>query len=120
MGCGERVFRCKITTENAKIWIFLKNVKSKGRFLSNSLDNALSHASRNVCIGNPTQSVQELWTIINSRVKNVACSGLKGYTEDEPFAREFVSEKPYSTKTYFVQQHCRAKIYKQNETSNIP
>jgi len=39
---------------------------------------------------------------------------------DTPFAREFVSEKPYSTKTYFVQQHCRAKIYKQNETSNIP
>jgi len=57
MGIGERVFRYKITTENAKIWIFLKNVKSKGIFLSISLDYALSHASRNVRTGNLAQSV---------------------------------------------------------------
>jgi len=70
-------FATKLTAENAKIWIFLKNVKGKSIYLLNSLDYALSHASRKVFTGNLAQSVQELWTVINSRVKNVARSGLK-------------------------------------------
>ena len=38
----------KISRANAQVWIFLKNFKSEGIFLSSSLDSLLSHASRDV------------------------------------------------------------------------
>jgi len=59
---------------NIQIWIFLKNVKCKGTFLSSSLDSLLSSESKDVFSGSLAQSVQELWPIIESK----AAVGLEG------------------------------------------
>jgi len=48
----------------SQIWIFLKNFKNKGIFLSNSFDSLLSHTSRVVFTGSLARSVQKLWLII--------------------------------------------------------
>jgi len=59
--CSE--FGQKFITANAQIWIFLKNFKCNGIFLSFSFDFLLYRASNDVFTGFPTRSVQELWLI---------------------------------------------------------
>ena len=61
----------------SQIWIFLKNFKCKGIFVSNSFDSLLSHTSRVVFTGSLAQSFQELWLIIFYTPKFVV-GGLEG------------------------------------------
>jgi len=57
-------FFCQnFSTENAQIWILIKNFKRKGTFLLFSFDSLLSRGSRNVFTGFLARSTQELWLI---------------------------------------------------------
>ena len=53
----------------SQIWFFLKNFKRKDLFLSSSMYSLLSPASRDVFTGSLAQSVQELWLIIPSALR---------------------------------------------------
>jgi len=56
-----------ISTTNTQIWMFLKNIKGKGKCLSTWLNSLLSLASRDVFSGSLAQSVQGLWPILESK-----------------------------------------------------
>ena len=85
-GCGERdlIFSKnfqKFSTTTSQIWIFLKNVKCKGIFLSSSLDSLLPHASSDVFTGSLLSSPISSGVMADHSfcAKILACAGLKGF-----------------------------------------
>jgi len=72
----------KISTENAQIWIFLKNFKCEVIFLSSSLDSLLSPTTRDVFTGFVSQSVSGVMADHNFCAKILARARFKEFLID--------------------------------------